>query len=168
MQDTRGSQGLKSQHWVAVIGLVMAVWMTLGRHAFGLGGSLTWWYLPTIGVGYAWLQLWAARRIRLTREKGRRTRPRSYVTQLLSWLCAIAFGFTVPDRVGDSLVSIVGAYGGPGWNEMSIALCNPFGILAFTLAIAGVAFAAADGRDPAPEEDEIESSQEMVEHPLAP
>jgi hypothetical protein len=50
---------------------------------------------------------------------------------------------------------------------MSIALCNPFGILAFALAIASLGFAYADARDPKPEEDEYPGETEMAPHPLA-
>lgn len=145
----------------------MALWMSVGRWAFGLGGSLTWWYLPTIGLGYIWLELWAARRIGITRRKGRPTAGRTIGSQVLSWVCALAFGFTVPDNVGGEIVSIVGYYGGTVWNEMSIALCNPFGIIAFALAVTGIAFAAADARDPAPDEDDLEDQGNVMRHPLA-
>lgn len=156
--------------WVAAIGIVMAIWMTLGRWAFGLGGSFTWWYVPAIGATFVWLQLWAARRIRLARERGRRTSRRTVVCLILAWLSAVAFGLTVPDRVDGELVTLLSEMAGPGWLEMAIALCNPFGIIAFALTIAAIAFAAADGRDPKPEEDEIYTANgdapRMVAHPL--
>jgi hypothetical protein len=49
---------------------------------------------------------------------------------------------------------------------MSIALCNPLGILAFALLIASIVFAYADARDPKPEEDEHPGEGGMVPHPL--
>lgn len=155
-------------HLITLIGIVLALWMTLGRWLFGIGGTLSIWYVPTIGIAYVWLQWWTARRMTLTHRKGRRTRPRVFVTLILSWANAIAFGLTVPDLSEQGLLSLAGLWGGPVWNEMSIALCNPFGILAFALTIAAIAFAAVDGRDPRPSEDEIDDARRaMMEHPLA-
>jgi hypothetical protein len=90
------------------------------------------------------------------------------VTLILSWVCAIGFGFTVPNNVNDELVSILSKAAGSAFSaEMSIALCNPLGIIAFALAIASLAFAYADARDPKPEEDEGLDEVEMMPHPLA-
>ena len=158
---------------VVVVGVVLALWMAAGRWLFGIGGSLTWWYLPTIGLVFIWLQVWQARRLRVTASRGRRTSRSTIVTLILAWVCAIGFGLTVPDRVGDDLVSILSLAGGSAFSaEMSLALCNPFGILAFTLAIASLAFAYADARDPKPEEDEHldehpDGGTAMMAHPLA-
>lgn len=153
---------------VAIVGVVLALWMSVGRWPFGIGGSLTWWYLPTIGLLFAWLQIWLARRLRVTRDRGRRTSRSTIVTLILAWLCAIAFGLTVPDFTADGLVSILGLVSGSAFSvEMSIALCNPFGIVAFALAIASLGFAYADARDPKPEEDEHPGETEMAPHPLA-
>ncbi|WP_427870419.1 hypothetical protein [Leucobacter luti] len=153
---------------VAIIGVVLALWMSVGRWAFGIGGSLTWWYLPTIGLGFAALQVWLGSRLRITRARGKRTGRSTVVSLILSWVCALGFGLTVPDRVGDSLVSILSLWSGSAFSaEMSIALCNPLGIIAFALAVAAVAFAYHDARDPKPEEDEDLDEGTMVPHPLA-
>lgn len=164
---------------LGIVGLVLALWMGAGRWLFGLGGSLTWWYVPGITLTYVLLHWYAQHRMRLTERRGRAVGRAAYVTMVLSWVCAISFGFTVPDWVGDQLVSIVGFYGGVTWNEMAIALCNPFGIIAFALIIASAAFAAAAGRDRKPTEDELLDAAEaagagsseadtvqMVDHPL--
>lgn len=129
--------------------------MGAGRWVFGIGGELTWWYVPLIAVPFAALQVWAARRLQIAAHRGRRIGRAPFVALMLSWACAVAFGFTVPDLVGGELVSIVSHLAGPESLGMSIALCNPFGILAFATAIAAVAFAAAAGREPRPEEDEL-------------
>lgn len=129
--------------------------MGAGRWVFGIGGELTWWYVPLIAVPFAALQVWAARRLQIAADRGRRIGRAPFVALMLSWACAVAFGFTVPDLVGGELVSIVSHLAGPESLGMSIALCNPFGILAFATAIAAVAFAAAAGREPRPEEDEF-------------
>ena len=157
---------------VAIVGVVLALWMAVGRWPFGIGGSLTWWYLPTIGLVFAWLQIWQSRRLAVTTARGRRAGRSTIVTLILAWLCAIGFGLTVPDRVGDDLVSILSLAAGSSFSsEMSLALCNPLGILAFAFAIASLCFTYADARDPKPEEDEyLDEHPEaggMAPHPLA-
>lgn len=156
---------------VMVIGVVMAAWMSAGRWLFDLGGSLTVWFVPAIGLTYALIMLWLAQRITITRRRGRRTGRAVYVSLILSWACAIGFGFTVPDRVNGELVSILSSVSGSDFSvDMSIALCNPLGIIAFTLAFIAVGFAIANGRDPRPEEDELFDDDStdggMVPHPL--
>ncbi|NLB46473.1 MAG: hypothetical protein GX814_01770, partial [Microbacteriaceae bacterium] len=114
------------RNWVlGIIGLALALWMGAGRWLFGLGGSLTRWYVPGITLTYLALHWYAQHRMRLTERRGRVVGRAAYVTMMLSWVCAISFGFTVPDWVDGQLVSIVGFYGGVTWNEMAIALCNP-------------------------------------------
>ncbi|RGE15833.1 hypothetical protein [Leucobacter sp. wl10] len=153
---------------VAIVGVVLALWMAAGRWPFGIGGSLTWWYLPTIGLVFAWLQIWLARRLGTTRERGRRTGRATVVTLILTWVSAIGFGLTVPDLTADGLVSLLGLASGSAFSaEMSIALCNPLGIVAFALAVASLAFAYADARDPKPEEGEERDTTPMAPHPLA-
>lgn len=140
---------------VGVIGVVLALWMALGRWAFGIGGSLTLWYLPTIALTYSALQLWLGHRLRVTRDRGRRIGRATVVSLVLSWACALGFGLTVPDLASGGLASIMGLWTGSALStEMSIALCNPLGIIAFATAIAALAFSYADARDPRPEEDE--------------
>jgi hypothetical protein len=108
-----------------------------------------------------------ARRVRITRDRGRRTSRSTVVSLALSWACAIGFGLTVPDLVDDRLVSVLSLAAGSAFSgEMSIALCNPLGILAFALLIASIVFAYADARDPKPEEDEHPGEGGMVPHPL--
>lgn len=156
--------------FVTVMGLVLAIWMSAGRWFFGIGGSLTWWYVPAIGLTYAVLLLWVGHRMAVTTQRGRRTGRAVWVALALSWVCAIGFGFTVPDNVDGHLVSIVSAASGSQFSaEMSIALCNPLGILAFALAFGALGFAIANGRDPKPDEDAILDAAEaagLVPHPL--
>ena len=153
---------------VAIIGPVLALWMAAGHWLFGIGGPLTWWYLPTIGVGFAALLLWLPRRLHITRDRGKRTSRSTIVSLILSWACALGFGLTVPNSVGGELVSILSLASGSSFSaEMSIALCNPLGIIAFALAVVSIAFAFADTRDPKPEEDEDFGETQMAPHPLA-
>jgi len=153
---------------IAIIGGLLALWMSAGRWVFGIGGSLTWWYVPTIGLLYAGLCIWIAARVRITRERGRRTGRSTIVSLVLSWVCAVGFGFAVPDRTEDGLASIIGHLAGSAFgDEMAIALCNPLGIVAFTLAIFALAFAHVDARDPKPEIEEYEGEGQVPTHPLA-
>lgn len=157
---------------VTVMGLVLAVWMSAGRWFFGIGGSLTWWYVPAIGLTYAVLMLWIAHRMAVTEQRGRRLGRSVWVTLALSWACAIGFGLTVPDNVNGQLDSIISAASGSQFSaEMSIALCNPLGIIAFALAFFSLGIAIANGKDPKPEEDELfedadAGATQMVPHPL--
>ncbi|MGO3147497.1 MAG: hypothetical protein ACTIJ6_07440 [Leucobacter sp.] len=164
--------------YVTIIGVTLAAWMSAGRWLFGIGGELTWWYVPTIGLVYAVLLWWVGRRITVTRRRGRRTGRAVWVALILSWVCAIGFGLTVPDLVNGDLVSIVSLAAGSQFSaEMSIALCNPLGIVSFTLAFIALGFAIANGRDPRPDEDAIldaleaegdaDRGTQMVPHPLA-
>lgn len=154
---------------LGVIGIVLALWMGLGRWLFGIGGPLTWWYLPLIGAPFALLQLWTIRRIRIARDRGRRVGRAPYVALALSWLCAFSFGLTVPDLVDGELVSILSHLAGADWIGMSVALCNPFGIIAFATTIAALGFALAAGRARRPSEDELLDAAEagMAPHPLS-
>lgn len=150
----------------SIVGVLVALWMGVGRWAFGVGGPLTWWYAPLIGLPYLLLALWLGRRLRVTQVRGHRTSRSTRVSLVLSWVSGVGFGLTVPDRVGDDLVSILSHGAGSAFSaEMSIALCNPFGILAFTLLIVALAFSFADTRDPKPEEDEGVDGT-MPPHPL--
>lgn len=151
---------------VGCIGVAMALWMSMGHWLFGLGGPLAWWYVPSIGLVYAGLMVWLAWFIARTKRRDRRTSRSTIVSLTLSWMCGIAFGLTVPNIIGSGeLHSIVSHFAGSAFSvEMSIALCNPFGIIAFALAIIAVVFAHVDGRHPKPEEDEIEG--QMVPHPF--
>ncbi len=150
---------------VATMGIMLALWMALGRWPFGIGGSLTWWYVPSIGIAFAGLHFWIARRMNITRDRSRRTSRSTIVSLAIAWVCAVGFGFTVPDLVGTELVSIMSLSSGSSFSsEMSIALCNPLGIITFALTIIALAFAYADARDPRPEDDEY--TGEMVPHPL--
>src|SRR5690606_1164493 len=123
------------------------LWMGAGRWVFGLGGELTWWYLPLIGVPFIVLQLLTIRRIRIAEDRGRRAGRAPYAALALSWVCALGFGLTVPDLVGGELVSVLSHAAGAEWLGMSIALCNPLGIIALATAGAALGFAIAAGRD---------------------
>lgn len=151
---------------VGILGVLLALWMSVGRWLFGIGGDLTWWYLPTIGVAFAGLSLWTARRMRITRERGRSLGRGTIVALALAGVCALAFGITVPDTPNGELVSLLSLWAGPDALDMSIGICNPLGIVAFACLIAALCFAVAAGRDPHVDVDEFDG--QMVAHPLDP
>lgn len=137
---------------VIVVGVVLALWMAAGRWLFGIGGPLTWWYLPSIGLVYVVMSIWLGRRLRVTRSRGRRTGVGTKAMTYASWASAVAFGITVPDSVGGDLVSMMSLWVGTEVAaEMSIAICNPLGIMAFTFIGAAMFFVYADVRNPKPE-----------------
>ena len=140
----------------------MALWMGAGRSLFGIGGELTGWYLMLIAAPYVLLHLLATFRFSVAERRGRPLKRAALGTIWLSWACAIGFGFTVPDLIDGEFVTIVGKFGGPVAQEMAIALCNPFGIMAFALIIASIAFAIASGMPPRPDEDAILDAAEAA------
>lgn len=152
---------------VIIIGIVLALWMAAGRWLFGIGGTLTYWYLPTIALVYIWVHFWIARRINRARQKGRRVGRGTIVSLIVSWVNAIAFGITVPDLHDGHLETIISHFLGDLSREMAIALCNPLGIIAFAGAGFAIGFAIVESRDPKPEEDEIDGPPQMVPHPYA-
>ena len=144
--------------------------MGVGRWAFGIGGELTLWYVPLIAIPFAILQLAVVHRMRVAERRGRPIGRAVYLATAVAWVCALGFGFTVPDVVDGQLVSIFSRLAGESQLSMSIALCNPFGIIAFAGIIAALIFSVVAGRDPRPSEDELLDAAEelaMVEHPLS-
>lgn len=141
--------------------------MAAGRWLFGIGGPLTYWYLPTIGLGYLLIHVWVARRVTRTRRLGRRTKRGTIVSLILSWVNAVAFGITVPDLHEGELTTIISHSLGDLSRELAIALCNPLAIIAFVCAGFAVGFAISDSREAKPEEDEYDGPNQMVPHPFA-
>lgn len=143
--------------------------MGAGRWLFGLGGELTWWYVPLITIPFVILQLATLWRMSVTEDRGRPLGRPVYVATVIAWVCALGFGFTAPDQVNGELVTILSHFAGDTWTGMSIALCNPFGIIAFSSIIAALIFAIVAGRDPRPSEDDLIGDGEitMVSHPLS-
>lgn len=149
-----------------IFGVIFGLWMSLGTLAFGLGSFLNWWYL-SIGVTYIGIAIAAAHYLKVTKRKNYKPKPATLTFFILSWICAIAFGFTVPGMQNGTLESITSVWFGEVWREMSIALCNPFGILAFVFSLAAMGLSMASARDPRPEEDEGMGEIRMVAHPLS-
>ena len=150
--------------------MALSAGMGVGRWAVGSGGELTLRYVPLIASPFALLQLAVVHRMRVAERRGRPIGRAVYLATAVAWVCALGFGFTVPDVVDGQLVSIFSLLAGESQLSMSIALCNPFGIIAFAGIIAALIFSVVAGRDPRPSEDELLDAAEelaMVEHPLS-
>lgn len=153
---------------IFLIGFVIALWMSAGRWLFGIGGSLTLWYVPTFGLAYVLAHAWIANRVALTRTKGQRTSRGTIVALVASWIVAVAFGFMVPDLHNGSLTTIASHFTGSDTAlEMAIAFSNFFGIVSLALAGTAVGFSISDSRDPRPVEEEPDGPIPMPKHPLA-
>lgn len=151
---------------IGPIALVLALWMGASTWAFGFDGQLTPWYIGAIGTPFLISQLWVAHRMRITTERGRSFGRSPWSFLALSWLCAIGFGFTVPDLVSGEWVSVLSHLTTPDLAGLSIGVCNPLGILAFTFTGVALAIAIIRGRDPRPE-DADDYDPQMVAHPLS-
>ncbi|MGO1434672.1 MAG: hypothetical protein ACTJFR_02590 [Canibacter sp.] len=149
-----------------IFAVILGTWMSLGTLMFNLGSFLNWWYLP-IGVTYIGIAFGINHYLKVIRRKEHHRSPAILVFLILSWLTAISFGFTVPGMRDGVYESITSVWFGEFWREMSIALCNPFGILAFVFLLAALGFGMANARDPQPEEDEGMDEIRMVSHPLS-
>ncbi|MEB4615130.1 hypothetical protein [Leucobacter sp. M11] len=146
--------------FVFVVGLLLAAWMSLSGWVFGIGGDLSAWYVPTIGLTVAMTHWFIAGRLRVTVERKHRTGRGTIVALVLAWLCAIGFGFTVPNRHEGELVSIMSHLTSPENLGLSIGICNPLGIIAITLMGIALTFAALDARGPkADTDDELTPEQ---------
>lgn len=147
---------------VFVVGVLLAAWMSLSGWVFGLGGDLSLWYVPTIGLTVAATHWFIAGRLRVTRERSHRTGRATIVALVLAWLCAIGFGFTVPNHHNGELVSIMSHFAGPDTLGLSIGICNPLGIVAITLMGIALTFAALDARGPRADTDDDLSPEQRA------
>ncbi|HUH52709.1 MAG TPA: hypothetical protein VLZ31_01535 [Microbacteriaceae bacterium] len=133
---------------IVLIGFILALWLSAGRWVFGLGGWLTLWYLPTLGLVYFLVHLWVARRVSRTKLLGRTTSRGTKVSLIISWSTAVLAGLMIPDMHEGSLTSIASHYTGSDTAlEMAIALSNTLGIVSLTLLGSAVGFAINDSRE---------------------
>jgi hypothetical protein len=101
----------------------------------------------------------------IARAKGYRLGRSFWVVLFLSWFCSLAFGVLVPGKIDDTLMSIVGLWFGESSMFLSIAMCNPAGIVSLALLTGAVVLAVVRSQDPRPEEDEGMDEVKMVRHP---
>ena len=139
--------------FITVLGCALGTWMAYGTVLFGLGSQLNLWYTPIALVyiiAVLLLQRTLARGSRARRRAGRAT----WVCFALACVSALAFGFTVPCMQSEQLESITSVWFGEVWREMSIALCNPFGVLALVFVWIAFGIAAVRCRENTPGADD--------------
>ncbi|AUI50465.1 hypothetical protein AC20117_06135 [Arthrobacter crystallopoietes] len=128
------------QALVAVICIPMAilvpVWVVAGRVLFGISGPMVSILAFTLGPVLLLLLLFAGVK---TVANAVRVRPfgaplKTSALLVTTYLVAFGFGFTVPD-FGENGGSILTALAGESALGMSIALCNPLGIISIALSI---------------------------------
>lgn len=144
------------------VSLVLALWMCAGHWLFNLGGWLTWWYLPTIGLVYVACHYWVMNRLGVIKAKGRTPGRGIIISLITSWVLAILFGFTVPNMHDGSLITLFDHFAGEEYRDLSIGLCNTIGVISITFLGAAVGFSIARARDPKPEMEDPEGPIQMV------
>lgn len=152
--------------------LLTGLWLCCGRVLFGAGGLLVGVFAVTVLPVYVVVMGVAAHRIcRDARRSGTGgTTPVIAVVQGATWLLALVFGFLVPDRQGDHVVSAASAVLGEDVIGLSAGFGNTAGILTLVGAFATLLLAIVQdrrGRDRAQgrpaTEDEILDAQEYAE-----
>ncbi|MCC3282903.1 MULTISPECIES: hypothetical protein [Arthrobacter] len=117
--------------------LVIPLWITAGRMAFGVDGHLVPIFAVTAGPVLAILMLTAAIRITVN-AAARRPFGAPLKTSFLllgNYVLAGAFGFFVPDFGEDGSGSVFSAVAGNDVLGYSAALANPFGIATLLVAV---------------------------------
>lgn len=138
---------------VLVAGVVLALWIVVGRFLFGIGGELTLAYL-LIGVLIVILHVYIGRAMARTRARGFTLRPATRGTLIAAWGCGVLLGLTIPDLTPDGLQTILTGAAQP-WLEVAIGVANPAGILTIAFTIIALALANQDAHGPRPHEDDL-------------
>ena len=154
------------RHLAAVIGVALAGAIAFGRIPFGLQGERWLWFAIGIALPYAVLAVLTWQRVGVAIRRGRTIKRAVWVLQPLAWVSALGFALTVPDEVAGESGSIIAPIGAdPVLLEMSVALCNPFAVIALFLMGCAWGFAFASGLEPRTEDDDY--GGQMMPHPLA-
>ncbi|XKH54146.1 hypothetical protein LG293_14005 [Citricoccus nitrophenolicus] len=145
----RPESGEGFRRWTARLGWVLAVaipaWMAVGRVLTDSAGNLTPVYAATLAPVLLVLSVVAL--AVPARRQARYPSVRACTVLLISWVCGIALGFTLPDT-GEGASSVLGAWAGPGAEGAAAALSNPLGIIMLFMAIMGCVLSirhSADG-----------------------
>lgn len=145
----------KSSIAVFTAGLLLCSALIGGHRLFGISGSNAIWYFFGLAIPYLLLHLLLAIRLNITAHNQRPTTRSVWVLAACSWVTMFGFVLTVPDVQADgTLASIVAMPGAdPVALEMSVALCNPFIILAFLCVSLACAVSWHNSRPPYVDED---------------
>jgi hypothetical protein len=130
---------------VAIGGLVLAGWVTLGRVLFGVAGELTQLYVFTLGLVIVVLNAFVAEGLARTADNGYRTRPATIGMLLASWACGILLGLMIPDVTPLGLQTILTGPHEPGLG-IAIGIANPLGIVMLVTVIVALGLARGDAK----------------------
>ena len=133
---------------VLVAGILIAAWTVAGRVLFGISGPLVLIFAFTLGPLLVLVFIYTGLKINRAHRRGHSLRPGLIVCLIAAWFTGLLFGFTVPDATPEGLQSIIANSSNPWLLEMSIAFCNPAGILCAATAIGALAFAHVSARGP--------------------
>ena len=132
---------------IITVGVVVAVWVSVGRFAFGVGGMLAPVFLLTLGFTLGVLYVFVALAVVRARRRGFPTRRGTWAVLIASWLLGVLLGLTIPDVTPDGWQTIVSGTAEPGLG-LAIGISNPLGILCVGSAIIALVLANRDARGP--------------------
>ncbi|MCW4459740.1 hypothetical protein [Microbacterium sp. MPKO10] len=132
---------------VILVAVAVTVWVGFGRVLLGWPGtigqilSITVAPIALVLLGTAGLSLSAAI------QRGHSIRP-ALVALVLAVVSGIGFGATVPEITAEGVRSLLAPTGEEWAVEMTIALCNPLGIVYLGTSIATLVFSRLAVRGP--------------------
>lgn len=138
---------------VIAAGVVLALWVSLGRFLFGVGGLLAPVFLLTLGFTIGVVYVFIALAVVRARRRGYRTGGIAWALLIVSWVLGALLGFMIPDITPTGWQTIVSGGAEPGLG-LAIGLSNPLGIICLGTAIAALVFANRDARGPRPSDPE--------------
>ncbi len=130
---------------IAIVGILLAAWVTLGRALFGIAGELTQVYLLTLGILIVLLNAFTAEGVMRAAQLGYKHRPATLGMLFTSWALGILLGLTIPDVTPDGLQTILSGPEEPGLG-IAIGIANPLGIVMIVTAIVALGLARGDAK----------------------
>src|SRR5690554_5337467 len=130
---------------VLFIGLLVAVWVSVGRALFGISGELTQVYVFTLGLLIFLLHAFIAEALLRAAQHGYRNRPATVAMLVASWACGVLLGLTIPDATPQGLQTILTGGEEPGLS-IAIGIANPLGIIMLVTGIVALVLARGDAK----------------------
>lgn len=166
MTDAALTPGEPRSAWLGIlvilVGLIVAAWVAVGRFLFGIGGSMTPWYL-LLGTAIFVGQCFAGRAIILTARRGYHSRAWTMVIVAFSWGFGLLCGATLPDNTPLGMQTIVSGTQPTGLG-IAIGVTNPCAIVCLSLTGATIflGYYDARGRRPKYDEDAVLDERERL------
>jgi hypothetical protein len=130
---------------ILAAGMVIALWVALGRALFGVAGELTQLYTFTLGLLIFLLHAFIAEALLRAAQHGYRARTTTLAMLFVSWACGILLGLTIPDVTPQGLQTILTGASEPGLS-IAIGVANPLGIIMLVTGIVALGLARGDAR----------------------